>query len=128
MRLLRSTRSLDTILSDDQMAAQARIVFAAHLVAAAEAAGHDSERVIETLDFAIVARILPLQQRTVLDEIWITDSCFTSKGVACVSHQGGPGSRPGRCCLFGSIPTLLFVGSLRVPSRNLGTGLDVLCI
>ena len=60
-------RSLDTIL-DDQMAAQARI--AAHLVAAAEAAGHDSERVIETLD-AIVAS-------TVLDEIWITDE----KGVA----------------------------------------------
>ena len=60
-------RTLDTML-DNQMAAQARI--AAHLVAAAEAAGHDSARVMETLD-AIVAS-------TVLDEIWITDE----KGVA----------------------------------------------
>ena len=60
-------RALDAML-DDQMTAQARI--AAHLVAAAEAAGDDSARVIETLD-AIVAS-------TVLDEIWITDE----QGVA----------------------------------------------
>ena len=56
-------RTLDATL-DDQMIAQARI--AAHLVAAAEAAGQDPPRVIETLD-AIVAS-------TVLDEFWITDS------------------------------------------------------
>ena len=55
-------RTLDAML-DGQMTAQARI--AAHLVAAAEAAGHDSAHVIETLD-AIAAN-------TVLDEIWITD-------------------------------------------------------
>ena len=56
-------RTLDATL-DDQMTAQARI--AAHLVAAAEAAGQDPPRIIETLD-AIVAN-------TVLDEFWITDS------------------------------------------------------
>ena len=56
-------RTLDATL-DDQMIAQARI--AAHLVAAAEAAGQDPPRIIETLD-AIVAS-------TVLDEFWITDS------------------------------------------------------
>ena len=55
-------RALDSML-DGKMTAQARI--AAHLVAAAEAAGHDSARVIETLD-AIAAK-------TVLDEVWITD-------------------------------------------------------
>ena len=56
-------RTLDATL-DDQMAAQARIT--AHMVAAAEAAGQDPPRIIETLD-AIVAN-------TVLDEFWITDS------------------------------------------------------
>ena len=56
-------RTLDATL-DDQMTAQARI--AAHMVAAAEAAGQDPPRIIETLD-AIVAT-------TVLDEFWITDS------------------------------------------------------
>ena len=56
-------RTLDATL-DDQMTAQARI--AAHMVAAAEAAGQDPPRIIETLD-AIVAS-------TVLDEFWITDS------------------------------------------------------
>ena len=56
-------RTLDATL-DDQMTAQARI--AAHMVAAAEAAGQDPPRIIETLD-AIVAN-------TVLDEFWITDS------------------------------------------------------
>ena len=56
-------RTLDATL-DDQMVAQARI--AAHMVAAAEEAGHDPPRIIETLD-AIVAN-------TVLDEFWITDS------------------------------------------------------
>lgn len=56
-------RTLDATL-DDQMTAQARI--AAHMVAAAEAAGQDPPRIIETLD-AIVGS-------TVLDEFWITDS------------------------------------------------------
>ena len=56
-------RTLDATL-DDQMIAQARL--AAHLVAAAEDAGQDPPRIIETLD-AIVAS-------TVLDEFWITDS------------------------------------------------------
>ena len=64
-------RALDAIL-DDQMTAQARI--AAHLVAAAEAAGHDSPHVIETLD-AIISN-------TVLDEIWITDE----QGVAYLTN------------------------------------------
>ena len=56
-------RTLDATL-DDQMIAQARL--AAHLVAAAEEAGQDPPRIIETLD-AIIAS-------TVLDEFWITDS------------------------------------------------------
>ena len=55
-------RALDAML-DDQMTGQARI--AAHLVAAAEAAGHGPERVIETLTAVASA--------TVLDECWITD-------------------------------------------------------
>lgn len=55
-------RDLDVML-DDQMTGQARI--AAHLVAAAEVAGHGPERVIETLT-AVVST-------TVLDECWITD-------------------------------------------------------
>ena len=54
-------RALDAIL-DDQMTAQARI------------AGHDSPRVIETLD-AIISN-------TVLDEIWITDE----QGVAYLTN------------------------------------------
>ncbi len=56
-------RTLDATLND-QMIAQARI--AAHMVAAAEEAGQDPPRIIETLD-AIIAS-------TVLDEFWITDS------------------------------------------------------
>ena len=56
-------RTLDATL-DGQMAAQARI--AAHLVAAAEAAGQSPDEVIATLD-AITAA-------TVLDEFWITDA------------------------------------------------------
>ena len=55
-------RALDTML-DGEMTAQARI--AAQLVAAAEAAGHDAGRLIETLD-AVAAG-------TVLDEIWVSD-------------------------------------------------------
>ena len=55
-------RSLDAML-DDQMTGQARI--AAHLVAAAEAAGHGAERVIETLTGVV--------STTVLDECWVTD-------------------------------------------------------
>ena len=63
-------RALDAML-DDQMTGQARI--AAHLVAAAEAAGHGPERVIETLSAVVSA--------TVLDECWITDG----EGVACIT-------------------------------------------
>ena len=63
-------RALDALL-DDQMTGQARI--AAHLVAAAEAAGYDAERVSETLT-AVVST-------TVLDECWITDG----EGVACIT-------------------------------------------
>lgn len=55
-------RALDAML-DDQMTGQARI--AAHLVAAAEAAGQGAERVIETLTGVV--------STTVLDECWITD-------------------------------------------------------
>ena len=55
-------RALDAML-DDQMTGQARI--AAHLVAAAEAAGQGAERVIETLTEVV--------STTVLDECWITD-------------------------------------------------------
>ena len=56
-------RTLDATL-DGQMAAQARI--AAHLVAAAEAAGQAPDEVIATLDAVTAA--------TVLDEFWITDA------------------------------------------------------
>ena len=55
-------RTLDATL-DGQMLAQAHI--AAHLVAAAEAAGYDPPRVIRILDSII--------GETVLDEFWITD-------------------------------------------------------
>lgn len=64
-------RALDAML-DDQMAAQARI--AAHLVAAAEAAGHDAARTIATFD--------DVAAQTVLDEVWITDG----SGVACITN------------------------------------------
>ena len=56
-------RTLDATL-DDQMIAQARIT--AHLVAAAEAAGQEPGRIIETLDEIVAS--------TVIDEFWITDS------------------------------------------------------
>ena len=55
-------RELDAML-DGQMTGQARI--AAHFVAAAEAAGQDAPRVLETLD--------AIASATVLDEFWITD-------------------------------------------------------
>ena len=55
-------RALDAML-DDQMTGQARI--AAHLVAAAEAAGDGAQQVIETLTEVV--------STTVLDECWITD-------------------------------------------------------
>ncbi len=64
-------RALDAML-DGQMTAQARI--AAQLVAAAEAAGHDAARLIETLD-AIAAD-------TVLDEIWVSDE----RGVVYITN------------------------------------------
>ena len=63
-------RALDAML-DDQMTGQARI--AAHLVAAAEAAGHGPARVMETLTAVVSA--------TVLDECWITDG----EGVAYIT-------------------------------------------
>ena len=72
-------RTLDATL-DDQMTAQARI--AAHMVAAAEAAGQDPPRIIETLD-AIVAS-------TVLDEFWITDSVGFSYLTNVRDERGEP--------------------------------------
>ena len=63
-------RALEAML-DDQMTGQARI--AAHLVAAAEAAGHGPEGVVETLT-AVVST-------TVLDECWITNE----EGVAYIT-------------------------------------------
>ena len=63
-------RALDAMI-DSQMTAQARIT--AHLVAAAEAAGHDAARLIETLD--------DVAANTVVDEFWITDE----QGVAYVT-------------------------------------------
>ena len=64
-------RALDAML-DEQMTGQARI--AAHVVAAAEAAGHDPARVIDTLS-AVAAT-------TVLDEFWVTDE----QGVAYLTN------------------------------------------
>ena len=54
--------ALDAMI-DVQMTAQARIT--AHLVAAAESAGHDAGRLVATLD--------DVAARTVVDEFWITD-------------------------------------------------------
>ncbi len=54
--------ALDALL-DMQMTGQARI--AAHLVAAAEAAGHDATKIINTFD--------DIATETVLDELWITE-------------------------------------------------------
>ena len=62
--------ALDAMI-DSQMTAQARIT--AHLVAAAEAAGHDAARLIATLD--------DVAANTVVDEFWITDE----QGVAYVT-------------------------------------------
>ena len=62
--------ALDAMI-DSQMTAQARI--AAHLIAAAEAAGHDAARLIATLD--------DVAANTVVDEFWITDE----QGVAYVT-------------------------------------------
>ena len=64
-------RALDAML-DGQMTAQARI--AAHLVAVAEASGHDAAQVIETLEV--------IASTTVLDEFWITDE----QGVAYLTN------------------------------------------
>ena len=64
-------RALDAML-DDQMTGQARI--AAHLVAAAEAAGYDAGRVIDTLSTVAAT--------TVLDEFWITGE----EGVAYLTN------------------------------------------
>ena len=64
-------RALDAML-DEQMTGQARIT--AHLVAAAETAGHGPERVIRTLE--------TVASTTVLDEFWITDG----EGVAYLTN------------------------------------------
>ena len=72
-------RALDAML-DDQMTAQARI--AAHLVAAAEAAGHGPARVIDTLS-AVAAT-------TVLDEFWVTDE----DGAAYLTNVRDAGGTP----------------------------------
>ena len=67
-------RALDAML-DDQMTGQARI--AAHVVAAAEAAGHDAAQVIDALSTVAAA--------TVLDEFWVTDE----EGVAYLTNVRG---------------------------------------
>ena len=72
-------RALDAML-DDQMTGQARV--AAHMVAAAEAAGGDAEHVIETLT-AVVST-------TVLDECWITDE----GGIAYITTVRDAGGAP----------------------------------
>ena len=72
-------RALDAML-DDQMTGQARI--AAHLVAAAEAAGHDPARVIDTLTAVAAA--------TVLDEFWVTDE----EGGAYLTNVRDPSGAP----------------------------------
>ena len=72
-------RALDAML-DGQMTAQARIV--AHLVAAAEAAGEDSKRVIGTLDTIAAA--------TVIDEFWITDEHGVVYLTNVKDEAGGP--------------------------------------
>ena len=72
-------RAVDAML-DGQMTAQARI--AAHLVAAAEAAGQSPERVIETLDAVAAA--------TVIDEFWITDADGVVYLTSVKDDTGGP--------------------------------------
>ena len=63
--------ALDRLI-DSQMMAQARIT--AHLVAAAESAGHDAAQVIAILD--------DVAAKTVVDEFWITDE----QGVAYLTN------------------------------------------
>ena len=71
--------ALDTMI-DRQMTAQARIT--AHLVAAAEAAGHNAARLSATLD--------DIAAKTVVDEFWITDE----QGVVYVTNvRDGSGAR-----------------------------------
>ena len=72
-------RGLDAML-DRQMAVQARVV--AHLVAAAEASGHDAARITATLDAAAA--------RTALDEVWITDG----QGFAYITNVRGESGAP----------------------------------
>ena len=72
-------RALDAML-DDQMTGQARV--AAHLVAAAEAAGHGAERVIETLTEVV--------STTVLDECWITDGEGLAYITTVCDAEGAP--------------------------------------
>ena len=72
-------RALDAML-DDQMTGQARI--AAHVVAAAEAAGHDPARVMETLSTVAAA--------TVLDEFWVTDEEGTAYLTNVRDASGAP--------------------------------------
>lgn len=72
-------RGLDAML-DGQMTVQARVV--AHLVAAAEASGHDAARVTATLD--------GVAARTALDEVWITDG----QGFAYITNVRGESGAP----------------------------------
>ena len=72
-------RGLDAML-DRQMTVQARVV--AHLVAAAEASGHDAAHVTATLD--------GVAARTALDEVWITDG----QGFAYITNVRGEGGAP----------------------------------
>ena len=72
-------KGLDALL-DEQMTGQARI--AAHLVAAAEDQGLSPEEIISIFD-AIV-------EKTVLDELWITDS----EGVVYLTSVRGDDGTP----------------------------------
>ena len=72
-------RALDAML-DDQMTGQARIV--AHLVAAAEAAGHGPEQVIEALTDVV--------STTVLDECWVSDEDGVAYITTVRDAEGAP--------------------------------------
>ncbi len=72
-------RGLDSLL-DEQMTGQARI--AAHLVAAAESQGLSPEEIISIFDKIV--------EKTVLDELWITDS----EGLVYLTNVRGNDGKP----------------------------------
>ena len=72
-------QGVDSLL-DEQMTGQARI--AAHLVAAAESQGYSSSEIIELFDVIL--------KKTVLDELWVTDS----EGVVYLTTVRGDQGKP----------------------------------